>query len=290
MNLLLSSVFMNIQRKPTWLKIKLASSGEYSKVKQIVEKHQLHTICKSGDCPNMGDCWGRGIATFIILGNICTRACKFCNVTTGKPLPIDWNEAERVAESINLMGLKHAVITSVDRDDLNDFGASFWAHTIKMIKQKNPEVTLEVLVPDFQGNLSFLDKVIGAKPEIISHNLETVRKLTTFVRTKAQYDTSLQVIGHISKSNVTSKSGIMLGLGETEVEILETMDDLINVGCQVLTIGQYLQPTKNNYPVHEYIHPDKFKEYKEIGLNKGFKIVESAPLVRSSYHAELHIK
>jgi lipoyl synthase len=280
---------MNIQRKPSWLKIKLASSADYTKVKKIVETHQLHTICKSGDCPNMGECWGRGTATFMILGNICTRACKFCNVSTGKPLPVDWDEAMRLAESIFLMGLKHAVVTSVDRDDLSDYGASFWAQTIKSVKLKNPNTTLEVLVPDFQGDLTCLDKIIEVKPEIISHNLETVRRLTPLVRTKAQYDTSLQVIGHIAKSGIISKSGIMLGLGETEAEIIETMDDLAKAECNILTIGQYLQPTLNNYPVNEYIHPDKFNEYKKIGLNKGFKIVESAPLVRSSYHAEQHI-
>jgi lipoyl synthase len=280
---------MNIHRKPEWLKIKLASTPDYARVKKIVEQYKLHTICSSGDCPNMGECWGRGTATFMILGNICTRACKFCNVPTGKPLPVDWGEAERVAESIQLMKLKHAVVTSVDRDDLDDFGASFWSHVIKIIKNVNPGLTLEVLVPDFQGNLKCVDKIIEAQPELISHNLETVRRLTSLIRTKAKFETSLKVISHIAKSTVTAKSGIMLGLGETEAEILETMDDLVSVGCKVFTLGQYLQPTKDNLQVVEYLHPDKFIEYKEIGLKKGFAIVESAPLVRSSYHAEKHI-
>ena len=280
---------MNIIRKPEWLKTKLGAAGDYTKVKHIVETHHLNTICKSGECPNMGECWGRGTATFLILGNICTRACKFCNVLTGKPLPVDWDEAHRVAASINLMMLKHAVITSVDRDDLDDFGAAFWGHTIKSIKQKNPATTLEVLVPDFQGNKLCIDKVIDARPEIISHNLETVKHLTPLIRTKAQYSISLEVISHIAKSGITAKSGIMLGLGETEKEILETMDDLLTAGCKVMTIGQYLQPTRKNIAVKDYIHPDKFNEYKKIGLKKGFRKVESAPLVRSSYHAEEHI-
>jgi lipoic acid synthetase len=280
---------MNIQRKPEWLKIKLGTTGDYSKVKQIVETHQLNTICKSGDCPNMGECWGRGTATFMILGNICTRACKFCNVLTGKPLPVDWDEADRVAESISLMMLKHAVITSVDRDDLDDYGAAFWSNTIKTIKQKNPNTTLEVLVPDFQGSKLCIDKILEAKPEIISHNLETVRRITPLVRSKAQYTLSLDVLSQIAKSGITAKSGIMLGLGETENEIFETMNDLLAVGCKIMTLGQYLQPTRKNIEVKEYIHPNKFAEYKKIGLEKGFFKVESAPLVRSSYHAEEHI-
>lgn len=280
---------MNIQRKPDWLKIKLASTSDYAKVKDIVNKHKLHTICQSGSCPNMGDCWSRGTATFMILGNICTRACKFCNVNTGRPLPVDWDEAARVAETIKLMKLNHAVVTSVDRDDLSDFGAAFWAYTIKKIKLENPGTTLEVLVPDFQGNLQYLDKVIEAAPDIISHNLETTRRLTPQIRTKAQYDTSLNVIGHIAQSGVVAKSGIMLGLGETQEEVLEVMDDLRAVHCQIMTIGQYLQPTSENIEVKEYIHPDQFAYYKQIGLSKGFKAVESAPLVRSSYHAEKHI-
>ena len=280
---------MNIHRKPEWLKIKLVTSGDYTKVKEIVKQHKLNTICQSGDCPNMGECWSRGTATFMILGNICTRSCKFCNVETGKPLPVDWTEPAAVAQSIKLMNLKHAVITSVDRDDLSDYGAVFWAHTIKAVKKENPTTTLEVLIPDFQGNLDYVQKVIDAKPEIISHNLETVKRITPQIRTKALYDSSLRVIEHISKSGLTSKSGIMLGLGETESEIIATMDDLLSVGCKVMTIGQYLQPTRNNLPVLEYITPEKFEYYKTIGTQKGFKFIESAPLVRSSYHAEKHV-
>ncbi len=281
---------MNIQRKPEWLKIRLAANGEYQNVRNIVRENSLHTICQSGDCPNMPECWANGTATFMILGNICTRACKFCNVTSGKPLPVDMNEPSRVARSIRLMKLKHAVITSVDRDDLPDFGAGFWAKTIQTVKEVNAATTLEVLIPDFQGNLKFLEKVIEANPEIISHNLETSRRLTPQIRTKAQYNTSLAIIKHISEMGKVSKSGIMLGLGETENEIVETMDDLLEVNCKIMTIGQYLQPTKENHPVVEYIHPDKFEEYKFIGLKKGFQMVESAPLVRSSYHAEKHLK
>ncbi len=281
---------MQIKRKPDWLKIRLATSGEYQNVKNIVHQHGLHTICQSGDCPNMIDCWSRGTATFMILGDICTRACKFCNVTTGKPEPIDWNEPSRIAESVKLMKLKHAVITSVDRDDLPDYGASFWAETIIKIKEINPGTTLEVLIPDFQGNTKYLQKVIDAKPEIISHNLETVRRLTPQVRTKAKYETSLKVIEFISKSGITSKSGIMLGLGETEKEVVETMDDLIAIGCKIITIGQYLQPSKENIPVVDYISPEQFEKYRKIGIEKGFKHIESAPLVRSSYYAEKQVQ
>lgn len=280
---------MNIQRKPEWLKIRLQNNGKYQQVREIVNSNRLFTICQSGDCPNMPECWASGTATFMILGNICTRACKFCNVTTGKPNQVDNDEPKRVARSIQLMKLKHAVITSVDRDDLPDYGASFWASAIKEIKRTNSDTTIEVLIPDFQGNSECIQKVIEAKPEIISHNLETVNRLTPLIRTKAQYETSLDVIQQISKSGTTSKSGIMLGLGETETEILETMDDLISIDCKILTIGQYLQPTKNNVKVVEYVPPSKFEEYKQIGLSKGFSIVESAPLVRSSYHAEEHL-
>ena len=280
---------MNIRTKPEWLKIRLSTSGEYTKVKEIVREHQLHTICQSGSCPNMCECWSRGTATFMILGNICTRSCKFCNVISGKPLAVDLEEPLRLANSIQLMKLKHAVITSVDRDDLPDYGASFWAETIITVKKINPSTTIEVLVPDFQGKKEKMDLVIKACPEIISHNLETVRRLTPIIRTKAEYDKSLKMIEHISKSGVTSKSGIMLGLGEHEDEVMETICDLKNVGCQVLTIGQYLQPTRDNFPVVAYISPEKFDEYKNFALSKGFKFVESAPLVRSSYHAEKHI-
>jgi len=280
---------MNFKRKPDWLKIRLETNGEYQNVKEIVNRHGLHTICQGGDCPNMMECWSRGTATFMILGNICTRACKFCNVDTGKPEPVDLNEPINVAESIKLMKLKHAVITSVDRDDLPDYGSSFWASTIRIIKEMNPSTTLEVLIPDFQGNTECLQKVVDAKPEIISHNLETVQRLTPLIRSKAQYYKSLGVLEYISKSGITAKSGIMLGLGENEIEVVETMDDLINVGCKIMTLGQYLQPSKENIPVVDYVSPEQFEKYKMIGIEKGFKHIDSAPLVRSSYHAEKHI-
>jgi len=278
------------RRKPEWLKIKLAKDGEYLKVKQLMRQEGLHSICESGDCPNLGECWSKGTATFMILGDICTRACKFCAVTTGKPLAPDTNEAQRIARSIKLMHLKHCVITSVDRDDLPDLGASFWAETINIIKAENPSVTLEVLIPDFQGNAELVHQVAAAKPEIISHNLETVRRLTPDIRSRAKYDVSLTVLKAIAESGVVAKTGIMLGLGETREEILQTMDDALAHGCTILTIGQYLQPTKNNIPVVEYITPEVFAEYKQIGLEKGFKFVESGPLVRSSYHAEVHLE
>lgn len=277
------------RRKPEWLKIKLAKDGEYLNVKKLMRQEGLHTICESGDCPNLGECWSRGTATFMILGDICTRACKFCAVTTGKPLMPDPDEAQRIARSIKLMHLKHCVITSVDRDDLPDLGASFWAETIKTIKTKNPTVTLEVLIPDFQGKTELIELVATAKPEIISHNLETVRRLTPDIRSRAKYDVSLSVLQAIAKTGIVAKTGIMLGLGETRQEILQTMDDALAHGCTVFTIGQYLQPTKSNIPVIEYITPEIFAEYKMIGLEKGFKFVESGPLVRSSYHAEGHL-
>lgn len=277
---------MEIKRKPDWLKIRISTHGDYQAVNELVQKHRLHTICESGDCPNKGECWSHGTATFMILGNICTRGCKFCNVATGKPLPVNAAEPEEVAESISVMKLKYAVVTSVDRDDLPDYGASFWAEAIRAIKLKNPTTHLEVLIPDFQGNMDYLQKVIDARPDVISHNIETVSRLTPLVRSKAQYDTSLKVLEYISKSGIVSKSGIMLGLGETEAEVLETMDDLLAAGCQILTIGQYLQPTRNNYPVIEYITPQQFEKLRQIGKQKGFKFIESAPLVRSSYHAE----
>jgi lipoic acid synthetase len=280
---------MQIKRKPEWLKIKLAKGDEFLKVKEIVTKNQLHTICQSGDCPNMGECWSKGTATFMILGDICTRNCKFCNVTTGKPLPPDTEEPVKIANSIKLMQLKHCVITSVDRDDLEDFGASHWAETINKIKEINPLTTIEVLIPDFQGNTTLIQKVINAKPDIISHNLETVERLTPLVRSKARYHLSLKVLKYISDAGLKAKSGIMLGLGETEEEILKTMDDLIEAGCSIITIGQYLQPSRLNYPVADYITPEKFEEYRKIALSKGFIYAESAPLVRSSYHAENQI-
>ncbi len=276
--------------KPDWLKIKVPIGKEYLGVKEIVNKHKLHTICSSGLCPNMCDCWGRGTATLMILGDICTRSCKFCAVKTGKPLAADWEEPKRVAESVKLMKLKHVVLTSVDRDDLEDGGAGIWAATIKEIKKLSPGTTQETLIPDFQGKKELIQQVIDAQPEVISHNLETIKRLTPEIRSVADYQTSLEVIRQIAASGLIAKSGIMLGLGETEEEILQTMDDLLAVGCKVFTIGQYLQPTTKHLPVQEYIHPDTFKKYEIIGLEKGFKHVESSPLVRSSYHAEKHVK
>lgn len=277
-------------KKPDWLKVSLASTGSFTEVKKIVAQHHLHTICSSGKCPNIGDCWARGTATFMILGEICTRSCKFCNTLTGRPLPIDQDEPKNVAESIRLMNLKHAVITSVDRDDLPDLGAEHWAKTIETVKKINPGITLETLIPDFQGNDALIDIVINARPEIISHNIETVKRLTPAVRSAAKYDVSLHVLSHVAKSGTTTKSGLMVGLGETEPEVLETMDDLLNAGCTVLTIGQYLQPSRKNLAVSEYVTPEQFARYKAAGLQKGFRQVESAPLVRSSYHAENHLQ
>ena len=277
-------------RKPEWLKINIGANERYTETKRIVDSHCLHTICSSGRCPNMGECWGKGTATFMIGGDICTRSCKFCNTQTGRPHPLDINEPTHVAESIALMKLDHAVITSVDRDDLPDLGAAHWARTIQEIKRLNPQTTIEVLIPDFQGRMELLDLVIEARPDIISHNMETVRRISPLVRSAANYDTSLQVIRHISEKGVKSKSGIMVGLGETPEEVETLMDDLLATGCQILTIGQYLQPTHRHYPVAAYITPQQFADYKTVGLEKGFNIVESAPLVRTSYHAEKHIR
>ena len=276
-------------KKPDWLKIRLRGNEHFTETKRIVESHCLHTICTSGRCPNMGECWSRGTATFMIGGDICTRSCRFCNRLTGKPLPLNPKEPEEVAESIRLMGLKHAVVTSVDRDDLPDLGASHWAATIRAIKRINPTTTLEVLIPDFQGRLEWVDEVIEAAPEIISHNMETVRRISPEVRSAAKYETSLAVLQHIAQRGITAKTGIMVGLGETEAEVYELMDDVLAVGVSVLTIGQYLQPSRKNIPVAAYIHPDQFEIYRLKGLEKGFKHVESAPLVRSSYHAEKHV-
>ena len=277
-------------RKPEWLKISIGANERYTETKRIVESHCLHTICSSGRCPNMGECWGKGTATFMIAGDICTRSCKFCNTQTGRPLPLDPDEPTHVAESIALMKLSHAVITSVDRDDLPDLGAAHWAQTIREIKRLNPETTTEVLIPDFQGRKELVDQVIKACPEIISHNMETVKRISPQVRSAANYPTSLEVIRQIAESGITAKSGIMVGLGETPAEVEELMDDLISVGCKILTIGQYLQPTHKHFPVAAYITPEQFAVYKETGLKKGFEQVESAPLVRSSYHAEKHIR
>lgn len=277
-------------RKPEWLKISIGANERYTETKRIVENHCLHTICSSGRCPNMGECWGKGTATFMIGGDICTRSCKFCNTQTSRPLPLDADEPTHVAESIALMKLSHAVVTSVDRDDLPDLGAGHWARTITEIKRINPDTTIEVLIPDFQGRMELVDKIIAANPEIISHNMETVRRISPLVRSAADYETSLQVIRRIAESGITAKSGIMVGLGETPSEVEELMDDLLATGCSILTIGQYLQPTRRHYPVEEYVTPEQFAQYQQTGLEKGFEQVESAPLVRSSYHAEKHIK
>ncbi len=277
------------RQKPDWLKIKVPKGKEYIDVRDVIERNKLHTICTSGQCPNKEDCWGRGTATFMILGNICTRSCKFCSVPTGRPLPADWAEPERVAESVYKMKLRHCVITSVDRDDLEDGGAAIWAATIRAVKEMNPSTTIETLVPDFRGRKELLQIVIDAKPEVISHNLETVRRLTPQVRSAAIYARSLEVVGWVAESGIRSKSGIMLGLGETEEEVIGLMDDLRGVGCEVITIGQYLQPTLKHLPVKEYVRPEQFEKYRLIGIEKGFRHVESGPLVRSSYRAEKHM-
>jgi lipoic acid synthetase len=277
------------QRKPDWLRVKLPIGKEYAHVRGLVDTHKLHTICESGNCPNMGECWGAGTATFMILGNICTRSCSFCAVATGRPLAVDTDEPNRVAESVKLMQVKHCVITSVDRDDLKDGGSIIWAETINAIRHESPETTLETLLPDFRGVWDNLARVLETRPEVVSHNLETVRRLTREVRIQAKYDRSLECLNHISKSGLRTKSGIMLGLGETEDDVLEAMDDLLEAGVQILTLGQYLQPTRSHHPVIDWIHPDQFDRYKQFGLNKGFRYVESGPLVRSSYHAEKHL-
>ncbi len=276
------------KRLPHWMRMQMPGGDRYMQVKEQVGKHGLHTICTSGNCPNIGECWAAGTATFMILGDICTRSCKFCAVKTGKPLPVDDGEAKRLADTIRTMGIHHAVLTSVDRDDLSDKGAGFWARTIRTLKEELPALTMETLIPDFDAEATLVQMVIDAAPEVISHNLETVERLTPLVRSRAKYRRSLEVIRLISQSDVTSKSGIMLGLGETEQEILQTMDDLLEAGCEVLTLGQYLQPTIEHMPVEEYIHPDRFEKYRKTALARGFKAVESSPLVRSSYHAEKH--
>ena len=277
------------RRKPDWLKIKVPKGKEYIEVREVIDRNKLHTICTSGQCPNKEDCWGRGTATFMILGNICTRSCKFCAVATGRPLPADLAEPQRVAESVKLMKLRHCVITSVDRDDLEDGGAGIWAATIRAVREMNPHTTIETLIPDFRGRKELLQIVTGAGPDVISHNLETVKRLTPRVRSAAIYERSLEVIGWIAESGIRSKSGIMLGLGEKEEEVIQVMDDLRRVGCEVLTLGQYLQPTTRHLPVSEFIRPEQFEEYRKIALEKGFRHVESGPLVRSSYHAEKHV-
>lgn len=276
-------------RKPEWLKVKIGTNLRYTETKKIVETNCLHTICSSGRCPNLGECWGRGTATFMIGGDVCTRSCKFCNTQTGKPLPLDVKEPDNVAKSISLMTLEHAVITSVDRDDLEDLSANHWAKTILKVKEVNPSTTLEVLIPDFQGREELIQLVIDAKPDIISHNMETVRRISPDVRSAAKYDQSLAVLKQIADSGTRTKTGIMVGLGETPEEVYELMDELVAIKCNILTIGQYLQPSRKHYPVKEYVTPSQFDTYREVGLQKGFDVVESGPLVRSSYHAEKHI-
>ena len=277
------------ERLPRWMKSTLPKGENYSKVKRLISEHHLHTICTSGNCPNKGECWNAGTASFMILGDKCTRNCRFCFVQNGIPDPVDWMEPLYLAKTIQTLGLRHCVITSVDRDDLADGGSEFWAATILKIKELNPDTTIETLIPDFNANAELIRKVIEAAPDVISHNMETVRRLTPKVRSTARYDRSLKVISIISEAGIVSKSGIMVGLGEREDEILQTMDDIRSAGCKVLTIGQYLQPDSNLLPVQEYIRPEVFEMYRQEGLKKGFSFVESSPLVRSSYHAERHV-
>lgn len=275
--------------KPKWLRVKLPTGENYKKVRSLVDEHKLHTICESGNCPNMGECWGEGTATFMILGNICTRSCGFCAVKTGRPEEVDQFEPGKVAHSVKTMGVKHAVITSVDRDDLRDGGSEIWVQTVKAIRHQSPGTTMETLIPDFAGKWENLQNIIDIAPEIVSHNLETVRRLTKEVRIQAKYDRSLEVLFRLKKGGMKTKSGIMLGLGETHEEIIETMEDLNSVNVDILTLGQYLQPTTKHLPIHEFVTPERFAEYKEIGLKMGFRYVESGPLVRSSYRAEKHL-
>lgn len=276
-------------KKPDWLKVKLPVGKEYAKVRTLVDNYKLHTICESGNCPNMGECWGAGTATFMILGNVCTRSCSFCAVATGKPTEYDVDEPLRVAEAVKLMGVKHCVITSVNRDELRDRGAEIWHQTVVKVKEMSPNTTIETLIPDVKGNWEALERMISAGQEVVSHNMETVKRLYRIVRPQGKYYRSLEELKRIKEFGKRSKSGIMLGLGETEDEVFEAMDDLIANGLDVLTLGQYLQPTKLHLEIAEYIHPDKFAMYKEEGMKRGFKYVESGPMVRSSYHAEKHI-
>lgn len=277
-------------RKPEWLRVNLGNNEDFSATGKIIKSRSLHTICESGRCPNRGECWNRRTATFMIGGDICTRSCKFCNTKSGRPLPLDEGEPLKVAESVQTLGLKHAVITSVDRDDLPDYGAAHWAETIYQVKQVNPGITIEVLIPDFRGNEDCLQQIIHARPDIISHNIETVERLTPLVRSVAKYDVSLNVLKQVAASGIATKSGLMLGLGETKEEIIRTIKDLYTSGCRLLSIGQYLQPAKNNIPVMEYVTPETFSEYKETALSIGFTHVESGPLVRSSYHSVDYLK
>ncbi|MER3318682.1 MAG: lipoyl synthase [Allomuricauda sp.] len=276
--------------KPKWLRVKLPTGKKYTQLRGLVDKYDLHTICTSGSCPNMGECWGEGTATFMILGNICTRSCGFCGVKTGRPEKVDWAEPEKVARSIKIMNIKHAVLTSVDRDDLKDMGSIIWAETVKAVRRMNPETTMETLIPDFQGISTHLDRILNVAPEVISHNMETVKRLTREVRIQAKYERSLEVLDYLKKNGAKrTKSGIMLGLGEEENEVITTMEDLRKAGVDVITIGQYLQPSKKHLPVKQFILPEQFKKYEEVGLEMGFRHVESGALVRSSYKAHKHI-
>ncbi len=278
------------QGKPKWLRVKLPTGKKYRNLRKLVDKYDLHTICTSGSCPNMGECWGEGTATFMILGNVCTRSCGFCGVQTGRPDTLEWDEPEKVARSIKIMGIKHAVITSVDRDDLKDMGSIMWGETVKAIRRMNPQTTLETLIPDFQGVERNIDRIVDVSPEVVSHNMETVRRLTREVRIQAKYDRSLGVLKYLKEQGINrTKSGIMLGLGEQDEEIIETLRDLRSVDVDVVTIGQYLQPSKQHLPVQEFVTPDRFERYREIGLDMGFRHVESSALVRSSYKAQKHI-
>ena len=276
-------------KKPNWLRVKLPVGQEYAKVRKLVDTYKLHTICESGNCPNMGECWGAGTATFMILGNVCTRSCTFCAVATGKPNEYDTDEPRRVAEAIKLMGVKHAVITSVNRDELKDRGAAIWHETVKLVKEYSPKTTIETLIPDVKGNWEALYTMISAGQEVVSHNMETVKSLYRRVRPQAKYERSLEQIRLTKEYGKRTKSGIMLGLGESKEEVYEAMEDLVANGLDILTLGQYLQPTKMHLEVAEYIHPDTFAHYQEEGLKRGLKYVESGPLVRSSYHAERHV-
>ncbi|WP_185871787.1 lipoyl synthase [Blattabacterium cuenoti] len=281
-----------IQKKPKWIKVKLPTNKNYHNLQKLVSLHKLNTICQSGSCPNIGECWDKGVATFMILGNICTRSCRFCGVKTGRPNQIDWKEPEKVAKSIKILKIKHAVLTSVNRDDLQDMGSYIWVHTIQKIRNFNPDITIEALIPDFKGEKKIIDKIIDTKPEVISHNVETVSRLTKKIRIQAKYDRSLEILQYIKEKNknIRTKTGIMLGLGETKEEIVETMKDIKKSKVDILTMGQYLQPSSKHYPVRFFVFPEQFKELKKIGLKMGFKYVESGPLVRSSYHAEKHVK
>lgn len=276
-------------RKPEWLKVRLPIGENYRNVRQLVDQHKLHTICESGNCPNMGECWGAGTATFMILGNVCTRSCGFCAVATGRPDAVDWDEPQRVAEAIHLMKVKHAVITSVDRDELKDGGSIIWANTVKAVRALNPDTTLETLIPDFKGEKQNIQRIIEVAPEVVSHNIETTERLTRKVRIQARYHRSMEVIRTLKEGGMRTKSGIMLGLGETKEEVVQTLTDLRDNGCDVVTIGQYLQPTPKHLPVVRFVHPDEFAEFAEIGYALGIDHVESGPLVRSSYHSEKHL-